>query len=462
VSEARLVLIDREALQAELQEVFDARTVRTLLNVLDKVVAQVHAAGVTREDFSELKQIVAALAEAQRRTEQQVAALVEAQRRTEQQVAALVEAQRRTEQRVEELAEAQRRTEERVEELAEAQRRTEERLNRLEETMAALAEAQRRTEQQVAALAEAQRRTEQRVEALAEAQRRTEERLNRLEETVAALAEAQRRTEERLNRLEETVAALAEAQRRTEERLNRLEETVAALAEAQRRTEERLNRLEETVAALAEAQRRTEERLNRLEETVAALAEAQRRSEERLSNVEERLSRAESNIFLLTEQVRALVMSQQKIVDELGSLKGRVLEIAYRDKAPAYFGRLLRRPRVVDPNELWEKLENQLTVNELDDVLLVDLIVQGRPRQQTEAEEIWLAVEVSAVVDEGDVTRARRRAALLRQAGYRAVPVVAGERATPGAEDEARQQKVAILQDGRSLLWNEALTAWTT
>ena len=441
MSEARLVLIDREALQAELQEVFDARTVRTLLNVLDKVVAQVHAAGVTREDFSELKQIVAALAEAQRRTEQQVAALVEAQRRTEQQVAALVEAQRRTEQRVEELAEAQRRTEERVEELAEAQRRTEERLNRLEETMAALAEAQRRTEQQVAALAEAQRRTEQRVE---------------------ALAEAQRRTEERLNRLEETVAALAEAQRRTEERLNRLEETVAALAEAQRRTEERLNRLEETVAALAEAQRRTEERLNRLEETVAALAEAQRRSEERLSNVEERLSRAESNIFLLTEQVRALVMSQQKIVDELGSLKGRVLEIAYRDKAPAYFGRLLRRPRVVDPNELWEKLENQLTVNELDDVLLVDLIVQGRPRQQTEAEEIWLAVEVSAVVDEGDVTRARRRAALLRQAGYRAVPVVAGERATPGAEDEARQQKVAILQDGRSLLWNEALTAWTT
>ncbi len=329
MSEARLVLIDREALQAELQEVFDVRTVSTLLNVLDRVVAQVHAAGVTREDFSELKQIIATLAEAQRCTEQRVAEL---------------------------------------------------------------AEAQRRTEQQVAELAEAQRRTEQRVEELAEAQRRTEERLNRLEETVAALAEAQRRTEQR----------------------------------------------------------------------VEELAEAQRRSEERLSNVEERLSRAESSIFLLTEQVRALVASQQKIVDEVGGLKGRVLELAYRDKAPAYFGRLLRRPRVVDPNELWEKLENQLTVDELDDVLLVDLIVQGRPRQQTEAGEVWLAVEVSAVVDKEDVTRARRRAELLRQAGYRAVPVVAGERATLGAEDEARQQKVAVLQDGRSFLWDEALAAWTT
>jgi hypothetical protein len=51
--------------------------------------------------------------------------------------------------------------------LAEAQRRTEECMGRLEETMTALAEAQRRTEEQVAALAEAQRRTEGTVRQLA-------------------------------------------------------------------------------------------------------------------------------------------------------------------------------------------------------------------------------------------------------------------------------------------------------
>jgi len=367
--QSKLVLVDRQALQAELQEVFDARTVKTLLNVLDKVVAQVHAAGVTREDFSELKQIVA--------------------------------------------------------ELAEAQRRSEERLSRLEETVAALAEAQRRSE----------------------------ERLSRLEETVAALAEAQRRSEERLSRLEETVAALAEAQRRSEERLSSVEE--------------RLSRLEETVAALAEAQRRSEERLSsveerlsRLEETVAALAEAQRRSEERLSSVEERLSRLEETVAALAEQVRQLVASQQKIVDDLGGLKGKVLELTYHNKAGAYFGPLLRRVRVVSLPALEDELEARLSPEGFKDVLLLDLVVSGQPRHLAQGPEVLLAVEVSSVVDEEDVTRARRRAELLRQAGYRAVPVVAGERVTLGAEDEARQHKVVVLQDGRSFLWDEALAAW--
>jgi len=395
--QSKLVLIDRQALQAELQEVFDARTVKTLLSVLDKVVAQVHAAGVTREDFSELKQIVAELAEAQRRTEQRVA------------------------------------------ELAEAQRRSEERLSRLEETVAALAEAQRRTEQRVAELAEAQRRSE--------------ERLSRLEETVAALAEAQRRSEERLSRLEETVVALAEAQRRSEERLSRLEETVAALAEAQRRSEERLSRLEETVAALAEAQRRSEERLSRLEERLSSV-------EERLSGVEERLNKLETSLLTLAEQVRQLVASQQKIVDDLGGLKGRVLELTYRGKAGAYFGPLLRRLRVVSPHTLEDVLEARLSPEGFKDVLLLDLLVSGQPRHLTQAPEVWLAVEVSSVVDEEDVTRARRRAELLRQAGYCAVPAVAGERITLGAEDEARQHRVVVLQDGRSFLWDEALAAW--
>jgi chromosome segregation ATPase len=85
------------------------------------------------------------------------------------------------------LAEAQRRTEEQVRALAEAQRRTEERLEELERRVTALAEAQRRTEERLEALAEAQRRTEEQVRALAEAQRRTEERLEELGVAVSKL-----------------------------------------------------------------------------------------------------------------------------------------------------------------------------------------------------------------------------------------------------------------------------------
>ncbi|BER91381.1 hypothetical protein M15_01250 [Atrimonas thermophila] len=93
------------------------------MKIVDERMREAH---VTREDFSELKGIVAELAQAQRD-------LAEAQKRTEARLDGLTvkmeelaEAQKRTEQRVEELAEAQKRTEQKVEELTEAQKRTEE------------------------------------------------------------------------------------------------------------------------------------------------------------------------------------------------------------------------------------------------------------------------------------------------------------------------------------------------
>ena len=86
---------------------------------------------VKKEDFNELKSVVADLAQAQKRTEERLDSLTA-------KIEELAEAQKRTEARVEELAEAQKRTEERldsltarVEELAEAQKRTEESLNKL-------------------------------------------------------------------------------------------------------------------------------------------------------------------------------------------------------------------------------------------------------------------------------------------------------------------------------------------
>ena len=99
------VLIDREALLAELQRAFDAQTAEVLLSVLDKVAAQVRAAGVTREDFDGLRQSLRDLAEAQQRTEQAVRELAEAQRETNQTVKELADAQRRTSIAVAELTE---------------------------------------------------------------------------------------------------------------------------------------------------------------------------------------------------------------------------------------------------------------------------------------------------------------------------------------------------------------------
>jgi multidrug efflux pump subunit AcrA (membrane-fusion protein) len=130
---------EREAVQTELRQVFDERAAGVLVDVLDRVVVSRERDGVvTREDFSELRQVVAELAAAQVRTEQ----------------------------RVEELAAAQVRTEQRVEELAAAQARTEHQLNRLTERVDRLTERMDQLSGRMEELAAAQTRTERAVQQL--------------------------------------------------------------------------------------------------------------------------------------------------------------------------------------------------------------------------------------------------------------------------------------------------------
>jgi len=97
---------------------------------------------VTKTEFNELKNIVAELAEAQKRTEQRVAELTEAQKHAEQRITKLeiavhelTEAQKKTEQRLNELAEAQKRTEEELRKLIIAHRRTREEIGGLSHTV---------------------------------------------------------------------------------------------------------------------------------------------------------------------------------------------------------------------------------------------------------------------------------------------------------------------------------------
>jgi len=260
--------------------------------------------------------------------------------------------------------------------------------------------------------------------------------------------------------LPQIVRELAEAQRRTEEQLR-------ALVEAQRRTEERVGRVEERVGRLEERVERVEERVGRVEERVGRVEERVGRVEERVERVEERVGRVEVELAALAEAQRhtnealqALAESQRRLTDTVGDLKGRMLEQTYRDKATAYFGAILRRLQVVNPYELEEALRAHLSEEEFLDLLQLDLLIRGQPRQQPEISELWLAVEVSAVVDQGDVERARRRATLLRRAGYQVIPLVAGERLTQGAEEATREQQVAVLQDGRVFFWEETLRAW--
>ncbi|MBC7228141.1 MAG: hypothetical protein H5T61_13085 [Thermoflexales bacterium] len=236
----------------------------------------------------------------------------------------------------------------------------------------------------------------------------SEERFARIEAAIQELTAAQARTEQR-------IAELAAAQARTE----------AELREYRAQSEERFARLEAAIQELRDAQARTEQ-------TLQALIAVQQKFEERLQRLETRM----------------------------GRIEGRLLEMVYRERATSYFGRVLRRPKVVDLSAILDDLEARLSPDEVDELLNLDLLVTGRPRWPQEAvdqPDIWLAVEVSSTVDVEDVTRAVARSALLRKAGYPAIPTAAGQELTIPARTIAQEEAVLILQDGRVLLWEEAL-----
>jgi len=194
--------------------------------------------------------------------------------------------------------------------------------------------------------------------------------------------------------------------------------------------------LPDLVRELVEAQKQSEHRLGRLEATVQKLAEAQARTEQAVSE---------------------LVGSHKRLFDQASQLRGHDLERRYRENAGVFWGRWLRPVEVLSPNEVREVLEAHLSEDEVEDVMRLDVLARGRVRRAPESPPVWLAVEVSAVIDQNDVERARRRAALLRRAGYRAIPVVAGEQWTEGAEAAAAEAPLVVLQDGRSTGWDEAL-----
>ncbi len=147
-----MIMTNTFKIYENLKKTFDDDSAKNLTSILSQIYEDV-ANTVTKVEFKELRDIVAELAEAQKRTEQRLDSLTI-------KVGELAEAQKRTEQRLDsltikvgELAEAQTRTEVRLGELAEAQKRTEQRLDSLTIKVGELAEAQTRTEKEIRGLA---------------------------------------------------------------------------------------------------------------------------------------------------------------------------------------------------------------------------------------------------------------------------------------------------------------------
>lgn len=191
------------------------------------------------------------------------------------------------------------------------------------------------------------------------------------------------------------------------------------------------------------------------------VAELHAHTERRFQELIEIQQRTAAQVTALAEaqqhtaaQMAELAETSRILADGVGELKGKILEMDYRTKGPAYFGRLIRRAHVLLPDELTALVEGAvdsgaLSYEQAQEIYEADVVVRGRRRE--DGAEVYLVVEVSWGVGTDDVARAAQRADLLAYTGGTVIPVVAGKWVTPDAARFARMGHVWQLTNGRAI-----------
>jgi len=135
---------------------------------------------------------------------------------------------------------------------------------------------------------------------------------------------------------------------------------------------------------------------------------------------------------------------------EFGRFKGKDFERTIRERYPAYFGRLLKRCRLVDWDKLVDMVDEAedrgiISEKERDEIFRIDLVVQGRIRST--GKPVVLAVEVSYSVYEKDIERAITRSRIFQKLfEEEVIPVVVGVEVKEEVEKIADDRGVLLIK----------------
>jgi hypothetical protein len=227
-----------------------------------------------------------------------------------------------------------------------------------------------------------------------------------------------------------------------------LPRTVQELATAQRRTEEAITRLTERMdQGFAEATTERHELRQDLTQLTGRVDRLTDRVEQGFTDAAEDRQRIRTD---MAQGFADAATDRRDMRRDIGQLKGLGQEQFYRDRAAAIFGRLLVQGYDAT-NQVADRLQEARQTGVISDrdyqeALAADLLWGGQTRDSRQP--IVLVLEASWTVGHIDVDRAARGAAVLRQAGLRALPVATGQEWPPNMQDDARRSGVAIVQDG--------------
>jgi polyhydroxyalkanoate synthesis regulator phasin len=156
------------------------------------------------------------------------------------------------------------------------------------------------------------------------------------------------------------------------------------------------------------------------------------------------------DVEILKQDVEILKQDVKVLKDDVAMLKGDMLELKVRNKIGAYLGKLLYKARVIETGDfadtLYEAIEkNLISEEEADYALEIHIAAEGYLRRNKE-KKILIALEVSNVVDRGDVERASERANIIsRVYGMECIPAVLGRKITEDAKERAEELAVLLI-----------------
>ncbi|MEW5985345.1 MAG: hypothetical protein AB1791_01780 [Chloroflexota bacterium] len=229
------------------------------------------------------------------------------------------------------------------------------------------------------------------------------------------------------------------------------------IMQRQESVEQRLTRLEQAVQALVEGQKQTEAHLKRLDALLQQQGALLQQHDERLARMDEHLAHIDTLLQQHSEHMARIDGHLQKHDDQLGDMRGWILEAKYRERAPSYFGRYLRRGRVVRPTDL-DKIDQaytnrQLSEKEWESLMALDVLLRGISRQEEATRELFVALEVSTTIDSSDVEWAHERAGIMQKLGYLAVGAVGGLGILAEANQQAQKLGIVVALDGHVQEW---------
>ncbi len=187
-----------------------------------------------------------------------------------------------------------------------------------------------------------------------------------------------------------------------------------------------------------------------LKEDVKVLKEDVRILKEDVKVLKEDVKVLKEDVKILKEEVFILKGDVKKMKDDISELKGDNLERRAQDKAPAFFGKLIKKCKVIKIEDLQDVLDDAeekgiIKEEERDKAILIDLVVSGNLKEGSK-EKVLLAVEVSYKIDEEDVFKAEERAKIIEKVyKIKTIGTLLGKEISEKAKEAASELPVLLI-----------------